>query len=252
MYTGAFREYTLPIRRSGGLVDPFEGNEEERRFFEKALSYDDGALSPNKRTDNYWSEFRVRVNKDGITLNLSNPIDALKYKVLKANAEITDNWEQRFTAGVKFVIVDKDRSVEDKVKLSDMRKECYVWLDTIMHSADEMYDVLRVLGKNVSRTQSKDLLQSQIDELIVNARTLPLVYGIIKDSDFRLKAFIQKCLETGALVKFDKTKYKVRGTDDEDSIANNLNELIDFLKAPKNSDIYMNLKLKSNDTSSDA
>lgn len=250
MYTGAFREYTVPLRKSGGLVDPFEGRKEEREFFEKELSFEPGALSPNKRKENYWFDFRVRVTKNGMELDLSNPIDALKYKVLKANPEIATEWEKRFSAGVKFVIIDGDRATEDKVKISDMRKECYVWLDSATY--DEMYDTLRIIGKQQSRNASNGMLQTQLDELITNPKTLTNIYSVIKDSDFRIKAFIAECLEKGALVKFDKTKYKVRGTDDTDALANNMNELVDFLKAPKNSDIYMNLKVKVNDGNSDA
>jgi len=75
--------------RNGELKDPL--TKEERDYFESkasGLALEKGDLSTLKRENNYWSNFRVKLDKNVLQLDLSNAMDYLRYKVLAVNTEI--------------------------------------------------------------------------------------------------------------------------------------------------------------------
>ena len=80
-YSGCKSGYVLPWNMSiGSYVQIFEDGEQAE--FEKVLGLDPGTLNLYKRKDSWWSKFRIELTKDELELDLSNPIQMLKYKVL--------------------------------------------------------------------------------------------------------------------------------------------------------------------------
>ena len=73
------RTYVVPQLRSGQLVDVL--TKDEKEFLENVLGLDDGALSVYKVENNYWKSFKVTLGKADNYLDLSNPIDYIKYKL---------------------------------------------------------------------------------------------------------------------------------------------------------------------------
>lgn len=60
----------------------------EKDYLEEILDLDSNALSVYKQENNFWDDYKVELTKDGLHLDLSNPEDYIKYKVLLANNDI--------------------------------------------------------------------------------------------------------------------------------------------------------------------
>ena len=76
--------------KTGELRDPL--TPEERAYFENkasGLALNSGDLSTLKKDDNFWTNFRVKLDKNVLQLDLSKPMDYLRYKVLLVNGEIS-------------------------------------------------------------------------------------------------------------------------------------------------------------------
>lgn len=245
MYTGCKRSYVLPIDAKRGALVPVLENQIEQEFFEKKLSLKEGDLSFYKKEGNFWKSFRVELSKDGITLSLSDPMDNLRWRVLKACPEIAPSWGERFNSGqYKFALCDEDQEVQDRVKVSDLRKAAYKFLGSIENSIDKMYDLLRVFGRKPAKNNTREWFQGEIDKLIEDDKTLVELIKITKDPYYEMKLFIEDALEASAVRKLSKGMYCVVGLDTEF----NQVELIEFLNPKgKNQDTYLKIRNQIND-----
>jgi hypothetical protein len=253
MYSGCQQSFVLPIDlKRGGLVNPFGNGEEAKElqnYFETEMNIKPGSMSVYKKKDSFWHTFRVSVDKDGSELNLNNLLDNLKWRVLQVVPQVASSWKDRYkSAEYKFALVDGEHIVEDKVKRTDLLMKAYKHLDDINASETKMKDLLRVfygssgrVTATTSRKQMVAMLGNIIDESEVPG-SLRKFISIIEDKDYATKVFIQDTLEAGALVKFEKTKYKMAGGTDNDAVANNETELIEFLQNKKNSVIKKTLE----------
>lgn len=239
MFTGCVQSFCLPFDIKNGrlykILTP-----EEQEFFEKKLYLKEGDLSIYKKTDNYWHTFRIRVDKEGLFLDLSDPIDNLKYRVLKASPVIAPSWDERFNSGeYKFALVDEQEQTVARSKITDKKKKAYKFLGQIEGSHQKMYDFLRVVGKKPSKSSTREWLNTEIDKLIEDPQTLELVLKTIEDSTYEMKLFIEDAVEAGLIRKPSKAKYLIVGLDDEFTQP----DLINFLNPEgKNQDLYLKIK----------
>lgn len=234
LFRGAEVKFDLPIdpeRRS--RVTIFKTIEEQEAF-EKSLSLPKGTLNTHNRDNPYWNEFIVTIGVEGIVLNLQNPIDALKYKVIKANDhKIAPSWgERNEDARYRFAVVEQGYEDIEINSKKEILKEAYKLFGRIEESADKMIDVLSVLGKKV-KDASLDKLKAEINRVIDDPQTIQKFVDILKDPDFDYRVLIDKALTAKALMKMGKNGYRLpKG---EESIADDTREMLDWLKDPKNS-----------------
>ena len=78
---------TVPVLDSTGTYKNVL-TKNEKKFLEEFMGLEYDALSIYKKVNNYWDNFIVRLTKQGIVLDLSDPNDYIKYKVLRANNDI--------------------------------------------------------------------------------------------------------------------------------------------------------------------
>jgi len=215
MYSGTEVHFCLPYSIKKGRLETIL-TREEQTYFEELLDED---LSIHKKVDNYWSKFFVKIRKDeklmtnGYELDLNDPIDNLRWRLLKIQPHVAPNWESRFKRGeYVFALVDEDELVESRARATDKRKEAYMFLGRIENSPSKMIDFLRVYGKRPSSTSTVDFLKSEIDKLIEEPKGLDRVINIIKDPNYEMKLFIEDAVEAGAIIKKGK-KYFLQGGD---------------------------------------
>jgi len=239
LYTGCKHSYCLPLDiKKGRLVNILD--KEEQEFFEAELFYKPGDLSIYKKTENFWKKFRVDVDKNGMFLDLSDPIDNLRHRLLSVCPSIAPSWNLRFASGeYKFAIVDTDVEVEDRIKAKDKKKKAYKFLGSIENNWDKMYDFLRVFGRKPAKTASKDFLQAEIDKLIEEPASLEILISLIDDKHYDIKIFIENAVQAKAIVKTGKTQYSLPGGD---VIGGTLDATIEYLTDPKNQDVYLQIK----------
>lgn len=252
MFSGARFGVDLPrdLNKGGQLVNPF-ANEDERKFFEKELSMPEGTLSIHKpEGQNFWKgpkAFKVYVDKTGLTLNLSEPMDMLRYKVLKANRQtVAASWAQRFgSPGFKYVLIEEGEQISERLNESQLRRKADRFLGNISTSKRKMKDLLRVyyakfgMIKKVPDNASSEFYESEIDKLITDGKTLPNLVSVFEDPFYEMKLFIEDAITAGAINKPSKNTYVITGTDEEYTQV----ELIEFLNPKgKNQDLYLKIK----------
>lgn len=236
MYDRCAHWYCCPID-----VDPL--TEEERAWFESPASnmgYKPGDLSIYKKENNFWQKISIRVDRNGLTLDLSNPKDYLDYKVLLANKSlIAPDKESRFKkASFKFYISDEAEENESKVKEGNKLKQAWMEFGKMDGNFEKLFSFLQVYanlykipGNKVPRrsnsitdltAMAQGILENNIDSFI-EVSTDPLLEE---------KAFIINAIAIKALDR-DSDGIMFEGK----LLGKSINDVIEFFKNPKNQDV---------------
>jgi hypothetical protein len=211
--------------------------EEERLVFEKTLNLEPGSMSFYKKTG-FWPKFRVKLTKEGKTLNLSEPLDYLEYLVLLADRRVAPNWNAKYDSGeYKFALVDEEETIKDNVNKSDINKKAYKYLGKIEDSVEDMTMVIRLASNKIVKSKDVEFLQSEVQKIIDS--NIKGFVEVMEDKSFGTKAFINKALDAKALDRTVKGGYALKGGDE---IGRTLSETVEFLESNKNQDIFLKLK----------
>jgi hypothetical protein len=215
MYTGSVIQFVLPYNIKKGRLENIL-TAEEQEYFEEKLDAD---LNIHKKVDNFWHTFAITIRKDtklmdnGYELDLSDPVDNLKYRLLKIQPAVAPNWASRFKRGeYRFALVDDSELVEEKAMNADLKKKAYMFLGKVETSKKKMTDFLRVYGKTPPDDASLDYLKSEIDAIIEDKKELKKLLKIIEDPNYEMKLFIEDALDCGAITK-KQGKYYLPGGD---------------------------------------
>lgn len=198
---GATVSLCVPLLRSTGTYKNVLTND-EKEWIEEALGLDRGALSVYRKEDNYWDSVVVRLNKEGVHLDLSNPEDYIKYAVLRANSDIvapsvTERVEKP-KATYMFEIVRENEEVDLETMKMDTTMECYDKFNAISND----YDTVRVLislidGRPYSIREKMAFFKSRANILIQKDAKVFLDY--ITDPLLASKVIIQRGMELGKI-----------------------------------------------------
>jgi hypothetical protein len=253
MYTGCEKSFTLPRSISTGRLIPIL-DKEEQKYFAEVLNLKVEDLDFYNSNTKFWVETQCKITKEGISLNLKNPIENIHYRILKANAEIAPSWQERHEkATYKFALVEEGYEVSEINKKADKTKRAWKAFGKIEDSIQKMSDVLELHGKSIPKDARLDWLQAEITKMIES--TKPLKSGglspieeflaIVEDPNYETRLFINKAVKVGAIKKVGKHGYKLSGvSDNEANTADNLGEMIDFLNDLENQSIKFTIKAK--------
>jgi hypothetical protein len=242
MYTTAVRSYVLPKSLDTGQYIKIL-SEDEQRFFEDKLHLEKGTLSFYKKDNEFWEskQMSVRIDKNGIKLDLADPLDNLKWRILKANVrEIAHSPAERFNMPTyKFMLVDTDYEVEEKATKSDKKKLAYTEFGKLQASETKMRNFLRVYGRKAAPNATREFLVATIDTIL--EQELNKFLEIVQDKSFEAKIFIDDAIEAKAIVRKGKTGYALPGGD---LIGNTLEQTIEWINDPANSTEVLTIKAR--------
>lgn len=199
MADGAYVRFCLPVMQATGkYANVF--SDQEREWLEGALGLDFGALNPNRVEGNFWDTYTVKVGKEGMTLDLSDPDQLIQYRVLLANGDVVaksvEELQDRPRASFKFVLVKE----ADESRLENSK------MDATMKSYKEFgriesdYDTMRVLvelldGRPYAANTKPDFLRSRVNQLIqADARAF---LAAATDPQLRAKVTLMRGVELG-------------------------------------------------------
>lgn len=200
---GATTRLCVPILRSTGSYKNILTND-EKDFLEEALGLDYNALSVYKKTDNYWDNYHVTLSKEGVHLDLSDPEDYIKYKVLLANSDIVaPSVRERIDrpkATYQFEIVrDSEESSIENAKM-DATMASYKEFGKIENDIDTMRVLVELLdGRPYAINTKSEFLRARINTLI--QADPKLFYSNITDPMLHTKVIIRRSQELGKIVK---------------------------------------------------
>lgn len=205
MAENATKTYTVPMLQSGALKNILTDSEKD--FLEDCMGLEHNALSIYKKENNFWMNgteggvSEVTLKKQDNYLDLSNPIDYIKYKILLANNGIAHSMEEYLRtpkATYEFVIVaegDEDKIASEE---TDVTMEAYEALGSILDSVDTMRVVVETLiGKTTSKTVNKNWLKAECGKEIKNNPKKFL--QVAKDPSLYEKVLIRKSIDAGLI-----------------------------------------------------
>ena len=248
MAEGSIRKYVVPQLRNGQLVDVL--TKEEKDYLEYYLGLQDNDLSVFKTHDNYWKKQMVVLPKEDSYLDLSNPNDYIKYKILLHNSNaIAPNLEALQTnpkATYEYVMVREDEENKVNRRRIDATKAAYKEYGKIENDADVMRVVIETItARPVSPTMNLDAMANKIDELIQNDAKLFL--KVVQDPMLNTKVLIRNAIEAGVISNRGGQLYLREGSVPLCSKGEpTLSVAAAFLNEPKNQELRFTIEAKVN------
>lgn len=211
----------------------------QKEFFEKELGVD---LNTTLKTeDNFWKidkRSRVTITKAGMTLNLAEPIDMLKYLILLSDvSRISPSYEQSTKkATYEFMIVNENKLISKRVETGKIKAKAYAKFAEITSSETKMVGFIKSIGRIVPVNRTEDWLESEILNVLENSAEGFL--KIVEDPTYDKKIFVQNSIEVGAILKKGDKRYTL----DNGVELGDLGDTINFLGNPDNQDIRLRIK----------
>lgn len=249
----SFINITVPRLRSGTLVNVL--TDSEKQYLEAIMGLEEGALNIYNKVDNFWSSSTeggissVRLTKEDTRLDLSNPLDYIKYKILLANKDLIapdlQTLQDKPKATYKFVLIsDNTSNVVAKTKL-DVKMQSYFEFGKIQNNYDVLKAVIELItSKPIAKNTKLEFLQTKAGDLLDADPKLFL--NVVKDPLLETKILIKKSVDAGFISKrgdyyylrSDNSPLCESGEDPTLSVA------AKFLNNPKRQEIKFSLETK--------
>lgn len=246
---------TVPKLRSGTYKNVL--TDDEKDYLEAAMGLEVGALNVYNKHDNFWSNnteggiSKVRLTKQDNVLNLADPIDYIKYKILLANKDLIapsiQELRDRPKATYRFVIVADDEVSSTARDKMTTKMRCYAEYGKIENKADVLKLVIETItGKPLAANTKLDFLQTKAGELIeADAR---LFLNVVQDKLLETKVLIHKCIDAGIISK--RANYLYLRSDNtplcEGGEEPVLSVAARYLNNPKRQELKLSLEAKLN------
>lgn len=206
MAENAIRVFVVPKLTSGKFVNVLTNDEKD--FLEHIMGLEPNALSIHKREHNFWSDSntegisRVLLKKQDNFLDLSDPTDYIKYKILLANKdyiapslEALDNSPK---ATYQYVCISEGEETKTAKSMMSNTMKCYKEYGKIEENKDYLAQIIETIdGRPISPTSKLEFLQTKINELIQNNPRLFL--KVITDKMLPFKVLLKKGITEGVI-----------------------------------------------------
>lgn len=250
---GAVKTFVVPKLSSGVYVNILTDN--EKKFLEEFMDLEYNALSIYKKTDNFWSDAsetgisKVSLGKQDTYLDLSNPEDYIRYKILLANKDFIAPslkvLEDYPKATYQFVIIEEGaENKQAKLQMSNTM-QCYKEYGKIEDQVDKLRVIIETIeGRPTSANTKLEFLQTRINDLI---QTDPKLFlRIVTDPLLDTKVIIKQALEAGILSM--KGNFIYLRADNTPLCEHNeeptLNIAAKYLNTPKHQDLLLSIQAK--------
>ena len=250
MAEGSTRTFVVPMLSSGRYVNVLSNAEKD--FLENYMGLEPNALSIYRKNNNFWDDSneagisKVTLRKQDNFLDLSNPNDYIKYKILLANKDFIapsmKELEDFPKATYQFVIIAEGEETKTAKKNMTILMQCYTLYGKIEDDVDALRVVIETLtGVTVHKNTKKDFLQTKINDLIQSNSKMFL--KVASDPLLPTKVLIRKSIEAGTIVKRGNQYYIKEGSIPMcDAGEPTLNVASQWLNLPKNQTIKFSLE----------
>ncbi len=245
---GCFRDFVVPKYASNGAYYNVLTNA-EKKFLEETMGMAPNRLSIYNTENNFWDDFKVRLTKDPIKLDLRNPMDYIKYKVLLANgmwiAKSLNELEDRPLATYQFVMVSEKEVDDNNLKKFNTTSQAYMLLGQYRYDIDTLRVLLECLdGRPVSNRISTESAIARLNEYIEGNAKLFVKFA--SDPLLNTKVVIKKCAEEHLIIK--KGTYYYLASDNSPLCEENAEPILSvaaaYLANPKHQELLFSLQEK--------
>lgn len=252
MAESAKRTFVVPRLSSGRYVNVL--TDDEKDFLEDIMGLEVNAMSIYNKANNFWDDSndsgisKVTLLKQDNYLDLSDPEDYIRYKILLANKDLIapsiKELEDRPKATYQFVIISEGDETRAAKKGMTTIMQCY----TLYGKLEDDVDALRVIvetltGVTIHPNTKKEFLQTKVNELIQGNSKMFL--KVASDPLLQTKVLIKKSIEAGLIAHRGNQYYIKSGNVPMcDSGEPTLNVASQWLNLPKNQDVKFSLEAK--------
>ena len=253
MAAGSKVRITTPLLRSGGYADVL--TKDEKRFLEYKLGLEPNALSVHNRNNNFWSDAneqgigRVELIKGDNPLDLSQPIDYIKYKILLMNKEQVapsiQALQDKPKATYRFVIISENDSAKAANTRVTYKAQAYMEFGKINDDKEKMRVIIETIDGRPTASNSKiEYLQGKIGELIESNTKMFL--QVVKDPLLDNKVLIKKAIEAGVIANRGNYLYLKEGNAPlcDNGQEPTFSVAAKYLSLPKNQELKFSIEAK--------
>tara|TARA_R110000796_G_scaffold17257_1_gene53303 strand:- start:349 stop:1281 length:933 start_codon:yes stop_codon:yes gene_type:complete len=151
----------------------------------------------------------IYLTKDELRLDMSDPYDYIKLKVLEASPIVANNLEEvRHRATNRFVLTSASEQMAKELSKVGNKVTAYKLYVKYEDDKQVLRYTLRNLGRNTNRSHKLDFLQSELHKEL--EKNPSLLCSIMGDEYLKSKVLLETCYEFGAVVKKDKKFYNLQ------------------------------------------
>lgn len=253
MAENAVHTLVVPQLSSGMFVNILTDN--EKAYLEEIMQLEYNALSIYKKENNFWDSSnnsgisKVRLTKQDTYLDLSNPEDYIRYKILLANKDMIAPSLQVLQdmpkASYRYVLISEGD--EDRIANRTMNAtmESYMEFGKVSEDIATLRVIVETLdGRPTAPNVKLEFLKNKVNQLIQGDSKMFL--KVIKDPLLQTKVTIKKAIEGGFISKRGDFLY-LRSDNSplcEINEEPTLNVAARYLSSPRHQDILFALQAK--------
>tara|TARA_B110000902_G_scaffold110138_1_gene130013 strand:+ start:3431 stop:4351 length:921 start_codon:yes stop_codon:yes gene_type:complete len=153
----------------------------------------------------------IYLSKDERRLDLSDPYDYIRFKVLQACPIVANSLDEvRHKATNRFVLTSASEVMAKEISKVGSKVQAYKLFVKYEDDKSVLRYSLRNLGRNTNRSHKMDFLQSELHKEL--EKNPGLVCSVMGDEYLKTKVLLEEAYEFGAVNKVDKNYYNL---DDE-------------------------------------
>ncbi len=220
---------------------------EEQKFLENKIGLEPQGLNVYKKENNYWDSLTVILKKEGVLLNLADPIEYMRYKVLLSYTNLIapslTDYKTKNKLTYKFVIIHKGEKDNAKVTKYNIKKEAYSIASKIESNVERVREFLYLYGIRVSGDASVKWIKGKLGEIIEDDPTG--VVNLYTSGDYETRSLLARGVLCGVIKDVGNKFYLEDGLalSPENEVPTLANS-IKFLKDAANSDIRLRVEAK--------
>lgn len=237
--------FELPLRSSGGYVNPFNSIA-EREAIESAMGYDFGHISVENQKSQFWENFKLRLDKRDLELNLSKAEDYLKYLVANQLKDFVapEGINPRSKETYRFQIIDESKEELEALQSISYTQKAYMEFGKISENPTLLrYILIEKQGGSRLPTKQFDYqwLVKQVDAFVKDD---PRHFLNIVQKDFlELRSWVHDAVMLNVIDRTNNLYY----TKDGLPLAlkertPNIDGVVEFLNDDRNQDLYLALQ----------
>ena len=255
MAENAKKTFVVPRLSSGVFVNVLTDSEKD--YLEEIMGLEYNALSVYKRpeSENYWNDgndtgiSRVTLGKDDNYLNLADPEDYIRYKILLANKDFIAPSMQALEDSPKetyqFVIIAEGEETKMAKNNMSYTMRCYKEFGKIEEDADTLRTIIELIdGRPTSPHSKLEFLQTKANNLIQADSKLFL--RVVTDPLLSTKVLIKKAIAANLIS--NRGNYLYMRNDNSPLCESNeeptLNIAAKYLNSPKHQEIKFGIEAK--------
>lgn len=247
------RIFAVPTKRSGAFANVLTNDEKD--FLEYTMGLPENALSVYRKVDNYWCTSTdnavntVKLTKRDTYLDLSNPEDYIRYKILLANEEVIapslEALEHAPRATYMFVLVSDKDEAKSKGNKADIKLECYDKFINYRSNESVLRAIIEILeGHKVAGNTNISILKKLVSDAI--DADPKRCYKILTDPYLENKALIMTAVDKRVVNNRNGFYYLADGNkplcDETDRRGSTLQAAAEYLADVKNQTVLYSLQ----------